>query len=319
MKKMTKAIGVMLVVAMLTTVFSVMSFAAEPASIEIVKRPDRIVLYGELDTIGTDAYGDPTGMILKVTDSDGLTEEIECTYENTVILIEDFRYGPNDGVVIYGDLTAPINLTVEENPIESVEITKMPAKTEYDWEKDVLTKNSSFDDYAAMFPEILDELLAEEDMTLEELKAFYEANPDKWQEIISELLADDEGILVPNLTGMEITVKYYNGAVEVLTTDDDYSSYGGYQFPIFVDAENAGFVEPGDNKYFIYVMGTETPFTLTVKKNAPVTPDVPVNPPKDDPKNPDIPNTVGSSAAIAAVVALISGCGIALIPSRKKK
>lgn len=246
MKKFTKAIGVMLVVAMLATVLAVASFASAPASIKIVKAPDRTVCYEKYDTYEGDVYCEPTGMILEVTNDDGSKENVECDMFNTEIIAENYELGKNEAVVYYyydennptATLETKIEITVEENPVESVEITKMPAKTEYDWDKEVLTRNSTFDDYATMFPEILDEILAEEeDMTIEDLRDFYEANPDKWQEVISAFLAEDEGLLIPDLTGMEITVKYTDGTSEVLTPDDDYNTYDGYKFPVFVDAE----------------------------------------------------------------------------------
>lgn len=316
-RKLTKTIGVLLVVAMLTAIMSVMSLAAAPAEIKVVKMPDRTVLFEDYDTVGTDAYCEPEGMILEVKNDDGSTDEVECTFENTLIRVQNYKLGENEAVVTYGDSETVITVTVEETPVKSVEITKMPAKTEYDWDKDVISRDSSFDDFLEMFPGLFEEILEEEDMTVEELKAFYAANPKAWDEIVNGFLEADEGFFIPDFTGMEIKVTYKDGTSEVLGYEDDFSTYGGYKFPVMVDAEDAGFVKVGENRYFVYVMGVETPFTITIKKAAPVTPEVP-NPPKDDIKNPVIPNTDGTSLAFAAI-ALMASFGTALVVSKKEK
>lgn len=345
-RKLTKVLSVLLVVAMLAAVMSVMSFAARPVKLTVVKGPDRTVYYEGYDNnkIGDNViWCDTTGIVVELEYDDGTTETLDWTTTkgNITCTSENFVIGENEAVVRFDTGSSmvdasPITITVKKNPVKSIEVIKMPNKTIYDWDNDVLTKNSTFDDFAELYPDFFDNIILDSDMTLADLKAFYEEHPDYWEEDVMSIFTDDIGLLIPDLTGMEIKITYTDGTSEILGDDDDYNTYDGYKFPVYAYAENDAVVKLGANKYYVMVMGNAAPFEMTVKAGSasakpeekptepaqPTEPTQPTQPQKpEDPKAPEIPNpnTDGSSVAAAAVIAVMSACGLALIPSKKER
>ena len=170
MKKFTKAISTLLVVALVVAMATVSAFAAEAESITVVSGPDKTVYYDGLDSYENEIWCDPTGMVLEVTFDDGSTETITVDeYSYVDMYVVDYVIGENEAVVeFYGTddydtyLETTYTVTVEESPVASVEVTKMPAKTEYDMETDVLTRDNFTLDYLyESDPEAIDEMLAD--------------------------------------------------------------------------------------------------------------------------------------------------------------
>ena len=135
---------------------------------------------------------------------------------------------------------------------------------------------------------------------------------------------------------MEILVTFKDGTTQTVTSDEDYITYNGEEYPIYV--EQLDEVTEGENTFVVSVMGAETEFVVNVvsaddnnnndnnngntnndannENNNTTKPDTD----KNDNKNPVIPNTDGGVSVVAsAVLALASGFGIALIPSKKEK
>lgn len=345
MKKFTKIMSVMLVAALIFAVASISAFAVTPAeSIRVITLPNRTTYYVGGDTTGlNEVWCDPTGAVIEVTYADGTTEIVTATDDSTEfkLVVRDYEIGENEATLSYycfvsggeGWLTAPVTVTVEECPVESIEITKMPTKTEYDMEEDIFTKdNFTWDKYYAYHPEVMEECLAELGMTFEEFKAEYENDTDAINYFTRILFELYDSVLLIDTTGMEIRVNYKDGTNEVLTDDDAYNTYGGAQFPIYLDQkENA--VTEGANTFVITVMGVEKEFTVNVVNSGSgagsgtgtgtgtgTGSGTGTGTGSGSTGIPGIPNTdAGVSAAALAVIALMSGCGIALIPSKKEK
>ena len=340
MKKFTKVISTLLVVALVVAMATVSAFAAEAESITVISGPDKTVYYEGLDSYENEIWCDATGMVLEVTFDDGTTETITVDeYSYVDMYVVDYVIGENEAIVeFYGTddydtyLETTYTVTVEESPVDSVEVTKMPTKTEYDMEEDVLTRDNFTLDYLyESDPETMDEMLSEMGMTFEDLKAFYEENPDLYEMILDLTFSDFDTILNLDTEGMEILVTFKDGTTQTVTSDEDYITYNGEEYPIYV--EQIDEVTEGENTFVVSVMGAEAEFVVNVvsandndnnndtnndtsNENNNTKPDTD----KNDNKNPVIPNTDGGVSVLAsAVIALASGFGIALIPSKKEQ
>ena len=341
MKKFTKAISTLLVVALVVAMATVSAFAAEAESITVLSGPDKTVYYEGLDSYENEIWCDATGMVLEVTFDDGSKETITVDeYSYVDMYVVDYVIGENEATVeFYGTddydtyLETTYTVTVKESPVESVEVTKMPTKTEYDMEEDVLTRDNFTLDYLyETDPETMDEMLNDMGMTFEEMKAFYEENPEYYEMILDIVFSDFDTILNLDTEGMEILVTFKDGTTKTVTSDEDYITYNGEEYPIYV--EQLDEVTEGENTFIVNVMGAETEFVVNVvsandndnnndtnndtnnENNDTTKPETD----KNDNKNPVIPNTDGGVSVVAsAVLALASGFGIALIPSKKEK
>lgn len=341
MKKFTKAISTLLVVALVVAMATVSAFAAEAESITVLSGPDKTVYYEGLDSYENEIWCDATGMVLEVTFDDGSKETITVDeYSYVDMHVVDYVIGENEATVeFYGTddydtyLETTYTVTVKESPVESVEVTKMPTKTEYDMEEDVLTRDNFTLDYLyETDPETMDEMLNDMGMTFEEMKAFYEENPEYYEMILDIVFSDFDTILNLDTEGMEILVTFKDGTTKTVTSDEDYITYNGEEYPIYV--EQVDEVTEGENTFIVNVMGAETEFVVNVvsandndnnndtnndtnnENNDTTKPETD----KNDNKNPVIPNTDGGVSVVAsAVIALASGFGIALIPSKKEK
>ena len=342
MKKFTKANSTLLVVALVVAMATVSAFAAEAESITVISGPDKTVYYEGLDSYENEIWCDATGMVLEVTFDDGSKETITVDeYSYVDMYVVDYVIGENEAVVeFYGTddydtyLETTYTVTVEESPVESVEITKMPTKTEYDMNTDVLSRDTFTLDYLyESDPETMDEMLNDMGMTFEEMKAFYEENPEYYEMMLDLVFSEYETILNLDTEGMEILVTFKDGTTQTVTSDEDYITYNGEEYPIYV--EQVDEVTEGENTFIVNVMGAETEFVVNVvsaddddnnnennntnndtNNNTTTKPDTD----KNDNKNPVIPNTDGGVSVVAsAVIALASGFGIALIPSKKEK
>lgn len=328
MKKFTKVISTMLVMALVIAMATIMTFAAEAESITVITPPDRTVYYDGIDNYDTEIWCDPTGMVLEVTFDDGTTELITVDeYSYVDMTVYDYVIGENEAEIsFYGTddydtyLTTTMTVTVEESPVTSVEITKMPTKTEYDMDEDVLTRdNFTLDKLYEADPETMDETLSELGMTFDEMKAFYEENPDYYELMVELMFDETDAILLVDTEGMEITVTFSDGSTATLTDEDDYVVYNGVEIPVYVEQVESTVTE-GDNEFLVVVADQSASFTVNVVENETENEPAPEQKPADDVKNPVIPNTDGGvSVAAAAVIALASGFGIALIPSKKEK
>lgn len=340
MKKFTKVISTLLVVALVVAMATVSAFAAEAESITVISGPDKTVYYEGLDSYENEIWCDATGMVLEVTFDDGTTETITVDeYSYVDMYVVDYVIGENEAIVeFYGTddydtyLETTYTVTVEESPVDSVEVTKMPTKTEYDMEEDVLTRDNFTLDYLyESDPETIDEMLSEMGMTFEDLKAFYEENPDLYEMILDLTFSDFDTILNLDTEGMEILVTFKDGTTQTVTSDEDYITYNGEEYPIYV--EQVDEVTEGENTFVVSVMGAEAEFTVNVvsandnDNNNDTNNDTnnennntKTDTDKNDNKNPVIPNTDGGVSVVAsAVIALASGFGIALIPSKKEQ
>lgn len=343
MKKFTKAISTLLVVALVVAMATVSAFAAEAESITVISGPDKTVYFDGLDSYENEIWCDATGMVLEVTFDDGSTELITVDeYSYVDMYVVDYVIGENEAIVeFYGTddydtyLETTYTVTVEESPVESVEITKMPTKTEYDMDTDVFTRdNFTLDALYEADPETMDEMLSDMGMTFEEMKAFYEENPEYYEMILDIVFADFDTILNLDTEGMEILVTFKDGTTKTVTSDEEYITYNGEDYPIYV--EQLDEVTEGENTFVVSVMGAEAEFVVNVvsannddnnnndgntnqdTNNDTTKPDKDTD--KNDNKNPVIPNTDGGVSVVAsAVIALASGFGIALIPSKKEK
>ncbi len=336
MKKFTKVISVMLVMTLLFAVAAISTMAAEPASITVISAPEKTVYIDGVDNWENELWCDPTGMVLEVAFDDGSTEEIIVDeYSYVDMYVYDYVIGENEATVeFYGTddydtyLETTVTVEVIECPVASVEITKMPDKTEYTMDDVLTAENLTFDKLYAAAPETFDEMAAELGLSYEELKEFYESDPE-YMELLAEILFEEyDAILIFDTTGMEILVTFADGSTQTLTDEDDYAVYNGAEIPVYLEQVSTT-VEEGENEFIIVVGDKFASFTVTVEgeevptpnptpdENKPTTPE---QKPTDDLKNPVIPNTDGGvSIATATVLALVSGCGIALVPSRKRK
>ncbi|MGN0570330.1 MAG: hypothetical protein ACI4N4_07505 [Candidatus Fimenecus sp.] len=345
MKKFTKIMSVMLVAALIFAVASISTLAATPESISVTTMPDRTVYYVGVDDVDNDIWCDAEGIVLTVTNDDGTTKTVTSDDEDgwIDITVYDYVIGDNEAEVVYYDnetdteLTTTMTVTVKECPVESIEILSMPTKTEYDMEKDVLTRdNFTLDKLYESDKDTFDAMLDELGLTFDELKAIYEEDPELMEMLVDVVFEEYDSILLVDTTGMEIRVNYKDGTNEVLTDDDAYNTYGGAQFPIYLDQkENA--VTEGANTFVINVMGFEKEFSVNVTSagsgagsgtgtgtgtgtGSGTGSGSGTGTGSGSTGIPGIPNTdAGVSAAALAVIALMSGCGIALIPSKKEK
>lgn len=325
MKKILKLLSAVLVTALIAAVVSVSVIAAEPASVSVKTAPTRTVYYEGVDTYEDMLFCDPAGMVITVTNSDGTTFDVSADDGEIFMDVEKYVLGENEATVYYyteneDELTTTVTITVEENPVASVKITKMPDKTEYDMDNDVLTKdNFSFDKLYELDPETFDAMLEEFGMTYEDIKEA--SNNDAIMKLVKEIIFSEyDAILLVDTTGMEIEVTFKDGTTQTLTDEQEYAVYNGAEIPVMVGQPQA--IKEGVNTLYVDVAGVQADFDVTVKKNAEapaVTPEKPTAKP-DNPKNPEIPNTDGGvSLAAAAVIAVASGFGIALVPSKKKE
>lgn len=324
MKKIFKVLSLVLVITLIVAFASVSVIAAEPASISVKTAPARTVYYEGVDTFEDMLFCDPSGMVITVTDVDGTTFDVSADDGEIYMDVEEYVLGENEATVYYytedgEELTTTVAITVEESPVASVKITKMPNKTEYDMDKDVLTAdNFSFDKLYELDPETFDEMLEMFDMTYDDLKEAAD-NP-AIIGIVKELMFSEyEQILLVDTTGMEIEVTFKDGTTQTLTDEQECVVYNGAEIPVIIDQPST--IKEGVNTLYVIVGGVQAEFDVTVKKSA-ETPEKPVVTPEkpDNSKNPEIPNTDGgASLAMAAIIALASGCGIALVPSKKKE
>lgn len=340
MKKFTKVISVLLVMTLLFAMAAISTMAAEPASITVLSAPAKTVYIDGVDNWENELWCDPTGMVIEVTFDDGSTEEIIVDeYSYVDMYVYDYVIGENEATVdFYGTddydayLTTTVTVEVIECPVASVEITKMPEKTEYTMDDVLTAENLTFDKLYAAAPEIFDEMAAELGLSYEELKEFYESDPEYLQLFTEFLFEEYDAHLLIDTTGMEIVVTFADGSTQTLTDEDNYAVYNGAEIPVYLEQVSPT-VEEGENEFIIIVGDAMASFTVTVvgeednndNNDKPIetpdkTPATPEQKPTDDLKNPEIPNTDGGvSIATATVLALLSGCGIALIPSRKRK
>ena len=377
MKKFTKAISTLLVVSLIIAMATVSVFAADATSIAVITPPEKTVYYEGVDSFENEVWCDPTGMVLEVAFDDGSTEVITVDENSYVdMYVSDYVIGENEAIVgFYGTddydvyLETTCIVTVEESPVTSVEITKMPTKTEYDINEDVMTKeNFSLDYLYNSDPEMMDEMLGYMEMSFEEMKAFYEENPEYYDFIVEMVFADYEEILLVDTDGMEILVTFSDGSTTTITSDDDYITYNGEEYLVYIEQLEPTVTE-GENVFVVDVLGTQAEFVVNVVSNeeentteneeeeTTITEpnkdeeekdvvedkddkeeekeETTVKPSTDkekedkedkeddkiaENKNPVIPNTDGGVSVVAtAVIALASGFGIALIPSKKEK
>ena len=333
MKKISKLLSVVLAVALIAALASVAVFAADPTpvSISVKTPPKKTAYYQDIDYSSIDGglYNlDIAGMVIAVTYSDGTVVDVAAddydeSYQPISMKIENCVLGENNATVTcmvdMRNLTTTFPITIEENPVASVKITKMPNKTEYDMDKDMLTReNFTWDKLFMLDPTLEEDIETELGMTVEEFKAKYENDNsaiDYFTRILFEIY--DGAILLVDTEGMEIEVTFKDGTAKTYTDEQNYVVYGDAEIPIILDQPVE--IKEGKNTLTVSVAGVEAPFDVTVKKAATpvklVTPDKPV-----DNRNPEIPNTDGGvSLALAGVLALVSGCGIALVPSKKKE
>lgn len=341
MQKMRKVIGILLAMSLLFALTAVFAAAAEPAvtGISVVTPPERTVYYlGGDDDADGDIVCDPTGIQVEIRYADGTSAQIGAEDPNLAVIVFGCTVGENEANVAYYDEASDdfvwaetgVQVTVKDNPIASVEITKLPTKTEYDWETDVLTKeNFSIEKLYAYDPAGFDAILDELGLTFEEYVEMV------GEDALAELLfADTDALLMLDPAGAEIKVTYTDGTQEVLTDEDSYITHLGYLYPVTV-GQKANTVTEGENVMYVSVMGKTAEFTVQVKKAAAVTPDngddgkVPTETTdttdaaqKDDIKNPDIPKTGMEKAVTAAAVLMLvatAGGALATRPARKEK
>ena len=377
MKKFTKAISTLLVVSLIIAMATVSVFAAEATSIAVITPPEKTVYYEGVDSFENEVWCDPTGMVLEVAFDDGSTEVITVDENSYVdMYVSDYVIGENEAIVgFYGTddydvyLETTCIVTVEESPVTSVEITKMPTKTEYDINEDVMTReNFSIDYLYESDPETMDEMLGYMEMSFDELKEFYEENPEYYDFVVEMVFADYEQILLIDTEGIEILVTFSDGSTTTITSDDDYITYNGEEYLVYIEQLEPTVTE-GENVFVVDVLGTQAEFVVNVVSNeeentteneeeeTTITEpnkdeeekdvvedkddkeeekeETTVKPSTDkekedkedkeddkiaENKNPVIPNTDGGVSVVAtAVIALASGFGIALIPSKKEK
>lgn len=328
MNKVKKLFATVTAVMMLCIALSVLACAAQPAvtGITVLTPPERTVYYDGGDNLSaTDILCDATGMVAELSYADGTTAQIGADDPNLVVFVSGYVIGENTATVAYQDadgnvVTAQTQVTVKENPIASVEITKMPVKTVYDFGTDVLTKdNFSIEKLYASDPESFQTILDMYGMTYEQFTA---AVSDA--ELAEIVFAEYDSVLMIDTDGMEIKVTYTDGATEVLTDEDEYITHLGYLYPVTVDQKNAAITE-GENTLLISVMGKTAEFKVTVTKSAASdnkTDSTQNNgtSSKDDVKNPIIPKT-GMTTAVtaAAVLMLVSTASGALLTRPKSK
>ena len=337
MKKLTKVISVLLAAVLVIAMATVTTFAAEAVSIAVITLPEKTVYYEGLDDYDTEIWCDPTGMVLEITFDDSTTEQLTVDENSYVdMTVYDYVIGENEAVVtFYGtddydvELTTTCTVTVEENPVVSVEITKMPTKTEYDIEKDVITReNFTLDMLYEEEPELMDEILDSMEMTFDELKVFYEENPDIYEMMLDIIFMENEEVLLVDTEGMEILVTFLDNTTQTVLVDVGFVEFNGEEYPIYIEQVESS-VSVGENVMVLYVMGVEKEFTVNVTDNSVNNgnnnnnnnnSNTNTNTNTNTGKNPVIPNTdAGVSVAAAAIMAVASGFGMAIIPSKKKK
>ncbi len=328
MRKMKKTFAVLLASVLMLAAFTVCAFAegAAVTGITVTTPPARTVYYVGGDDYGTNIFCDGAGMVVTVSYDDGTTATVNGDDAYVDITVFDYTVGENDATVTYFDVasgtefTTTTKVTVMENPIASVEITKMPAKTEYDLEKDVLTReNFTIEKLYETDPAGFEAMLAEVGISYEEF--VQNVTKEQVAELANTLFADRDAILMIDPTGMEITVTYTDGATEVVSSDTDCITHLGVAYPIFVD-QRANTVTEGKNTLYVSVMGKTADFDVTVTRAATADNTQEENKPapaeKDEIYNPDIPKTgMGDSVTFAAVLMLAATSGSALLIRRK--
>lgn len=270
--KLIKFISCTLAVLLLATMMSVISFAAAPVEIKVVKGPNRTVFYEGADTVfeSSTCSCAPEGMILEVKYSDGTSKQVKSTFKNTTIYASRYTLGKEtDAVVTYEGLTTTVKVTIQENPIKSLKVIKLPNKTEYYMDRDVMTRgNFNFDKIVKSYPGYFDSALQEKKMTFEEYKAYYQASPERMNAFLDNYYKyNHKSLLMIDRTGMKVLITYKDGTTETIS-DGNFNTYKGQRFPIYIIPNNQT-VEEGENKFILIVMGVTTSFDVTVKKNAP--------------------------------------------------
>lgn len=328
MKKMQKVLAVVLAAALLLSVSVMLAFAAEPeiTDVAIKTAPNRTVYYEGADTYqGNNMVCEMEGLVFTVSYDDGTSEDVVATYDNTYFSLPNGKYvlGENTPVVhFYGDsrdsyidVRPTFTITVKENPVASIEVIKMPTKTVYDIDKDVITEeNFSFERLREVAPEEFEAILDLYGMTYEE----FVANVSE-EEIKDGLFDKNEELLMIDTTGMEIRVTFKDGTSVDVTDEYDAIEYEGHAFGIRLEQESNEVTE-GENTFAVVFMGKYAEFNVNVKKAAAgggnVMPDKPAE--KDDVKNPDIPKTgVAASLSAAAALMLAGTAGSALLVRRR--
>lgn len=333
MKRMQKTLAVLLTAALLFAVGAVCAFAAdgyvEPESVTVKQMPNRTVYYDGGDNYGSTLYGDPTGMVLTVTYTDGTTRDVEPGNDNeenlVFIFVENYVIGENTATVNYCDrmgvegIYTTMPITVKENPVESIEITKMPIKTEYDMDKDVLTReNFTLERYRELDPEGFEAVLDAYDVTYEEFVVGYGEGFLK-----NRIFADRDAFLPIKSEGMEICVTFKDGSYAVVTDEYDGIEYDGVVYPITLE-QKSNTVTEGENTFAVVFMDNRAEFQVNVKKAAAngdnggnATTDKPAV--TDDIKNPDIPKTGMTAGVTAAAVLMLSGTACSALLLRRKE
>lgn len=346
MKKMKKVLSIFLCALLITSVCLVSSFAADPqdaVSMVVKTPPTRTVFYDGMDNllVPSEITDVPVGAVLTITYKDGTEEDITVAEDTPAVLdIDNFTIGENtaeiryffldeDGNVVKA-LSADLPVTVEESPVASVEITKLPNKLVYDLDKDVITReNVTLDGLYAANSKLMDAIFESVGMNFEDYKASITEDPEQLQDLFDFIFMDIEAFLILDASGAEFTVNYKDGTKEEVRYDDGFNHYNGFAFPVLAGQVENTVVE-GENEAAIVVMGVEVPFTVEVKKdaytpdeNTDVKPDVkpaetqkPAVPPVDV-EIPKTGNTVASS--VMGAVALVSAIGAAYVLSKKEK
>lgn len=324
MQKTKKILAVLLAAAMLLAVaaFSVAAANSQLERISLQTPIARTVYYEGGDNLDGDILCDITGIEVLLHYADGSEAMVDAQSAdavNLVVMVPNYTVGANQAEVYYvdgdnvlkADETIPV--TVKACPIEKIEITKMPNKTVYDMDTDVMTAdNFSIDRLYDAMPEDFDAMLAELGMSFAELKA----QPELVAAVKESLFAEYSSILLMDTDGMELLVTYTDGSTETVTADQEFIEALGYPYPIFADQQDTA-IKAGENTMVISIMGKEVPFTVTVKSaDEPADGKPSVQPPKDDIKNPDIPKTGGTAVPAAAMLVSVAA-GAVLVLRRK--
>lgn len=322
MKRMQKALTLVLAAALLLSLSAVFAFAAEPTitGVEVKTVPTRTVYYEGGDTFGDTLVCDVEGLVFTVSYDDGTSKDVAANDGNAAVVVVGYALGENAAMATYieNDATytaeTAVTVTVKENPVESVVITKMPTQTEYTMDDVLTADNFSFARLREVAPDELAAILDMYGMTYDE----FVANVDE-AEFKDILFAEDDAILPVKSEGMEIRVTFKDGSYADVTDEYDGIEYDGYAYPITIE-QKSNTVAEGENTFAVVFMGKSAEFKVNVKKAAEnggsVTPDKPAD--QDDVKNPDIPKTgVAASLSAAAALMLAGTAGSALLVRRR--
>lgn len=326
MKRMQKALTLVLAAALLLSLSAVFAFAAEPTitGVEVKTVPTRTVYYEGGDTFGDTLVCDVEGLVFTVSYDDGTSKDVAANDGNAAVVVVGYALGENAAMATYIENDATytaetvVTVTVKENPVESVVITKMPTQTEYTMDDVLTADNFSFERLREVAPDEFAAILDMYGMTYDE----FVANVDE-AEFKGILFTEDDAILPVKSEGMEIRVTLKNGSYVDVTDAYDAielpAEYGSYVYPITLEQISSTVTE-GENTFAVVFMGKSAEFKVNVKKAAEngggVTPDKPAD--KDDVKNPDIPKTgVAVSLSAAAALMLAGTAGSALLVRRR--